>query len=69
MQGVCVAVRVLELHPAREAQVVFAEAQLLHGLLRGHQPQALQGEGRRGRLWVVDQHLVHIVNIIRMKAA
>ena len=49
VQGVCVTVRVLELHPTGEAQVVFAEAQLLHGLLRGHQPQTLQGGGRRGK--------------------
>ncbi|KAG7257818.1 hypothetical protein CRUP_018749 [Coryphaenoides rupestris] len=48
VQGVGVAVRVLELHTACEPQVVFAEAQLLQGLLRGHQPQILQGEGRVG---------------------
>lgn len=51
---VVVAVRVLELHAAGEAQLVFVEAQLLQGLLRRHQLQALRSGKKTRRRQIIE---------------
>lgn len=40
--------RVVQVHAAGEAQLVLGQAQLLEGLLRGHEPEVLRGKGRSG---------------------